>query len=152
MSLSKDVDAGYDRLHNGLLKLTRFWTNSSQRKNIARPGKCRFFNGEPILQITRTTEAYKLLLREDFKYMCAYCLLHEGQEQLGGGFQYFQIDHFRPVKFFPALINVYDNLYYACHWCNQAKSDTWPSETAAGRSVQISSIRALRTYTRSTRV
>ena len=23
---------------------------------------------------------------------------------------------------------MYDNLYYACHWCNQAKSDTWPSE------------------------
>ena len=72
--------------------------------------------------------AYKPLLREDFKYMCAYCLLHEGQEQLGGGFQYFQIDHFRPVKLFPALINVYDNLYYACHWCNRAKSETWPSE------------------------
>ncbi len=71
---------------------------------------------------------YKPLLREDFRHLCAYCLLHEGQEKLGGGFQNFQIDHFRPVKTFPALIAVYDNLYYACRWCNRAKWQTWPSE------------------------
>jgi HNH endonuclease len=72
--------------------------------------------------------AYKPLLREDFQYRCAYCLLHEGQAQLGEGFQNFQIDHFRPRNSFPELINVYDNLCYACRWCNRAKWQTWPTE------------------------
>jgi hypothetical protein len=71
---------------------------------------------------------YKPLLREEFNYRCAYCLLHEGQEGLGGGFHNFQIDHFRPVQTFPALVSVYANLYYACRWCNRAKWRTWPTE------------------------
>lgn len=58
--------------------------------------------------------------------MCAYCLLHEGDEG-AGGFHAFQIDHFRPVEHFPELEVTYDNLYYCCHWCNRAKWDTWPS-------------------------
>ena len=60
--------------------------------------------------------------------MCAYCLLQEGSE-ITGGFQSFQLDHFRPVAVFPILVNDYWNLYYCCHWCNNAKSDTWPDAT-----------------------
>jgi len=86
------------------------------------------FHRRPNPPIYADYRKYKPLLREDFKYLCAYCLLHEGQEQLGGGFQNFQIDHFRPVKLFPDLIRVYDNLCYACRWCNRAKWQTWPSE------------------------
>lgn len=77
----------------------------------------------PALQDYR---GYKPLLREDFRNLCAYCLLHEGDE-LGGGYQHFQIDHFRPIKSFPRLIAEYQNLYYSCRWCNNAKSDTWPT-------------------------
>jgi hypothetical protein len=60
-------------------------------------------------------------------------LLHEGQEGLGGGFHNFQIDHFRPRKLFPELINEYDNLCYACHFCNRAKWETWPSNEQLAR-------------------
>jgi hypothetical protein len=70
---------------------------------------------------------YKQALREDFQYRCAYCILHEG-DPYGGGFHHFQIDHFRPREDFPELRNTYSNLYYACSWCNRAKSDTWPSD------------------------
>jgi hypothetical protein len=70
---------------------------------------------------------YKQALREDFQYRCAYCILHEGPHGVGG-FHQFQIDHFRPRNKFPELTNTYSNLYYACSWCNRAKSDTWPSD------------------------
>jgi hypothetical protein len=72
---------------------------------------------------------YKPFLRVDFKYRCAYCRLHEG-DQYGGGFHNFQIDHFRPhsLPAFTHLINEYSNLYYSCRWCNRAKWETWPSE------------------------
>ncbi len=86
------------------------------------------FQRRPNPPIYTDYRAYKPLLREDFKHLCAYCLLHEGQEGLGGGYQSFQIDHFRPVKVFPDLIAVYNNLCYACRWCNRAKWQTWPSE------------------------
>ena len=71
---------------------------------------------------------YKPFLREDFRHLCAYCLLHEGHPQLGGGFQSYQIDHFRPRKTFPELVAVYDNLYYACRLCNRAKWEIWPTQ------------------------
>jgi len=71
--------------------------------------------------------AYKPYLRRDFLYRCAYCLLHEGDEP-AGGFHSFHIDHFRPQKHFPLLGATYQNLYYACHWCNRAKWDTWPTQ------------------------
>jgi hypothetical protein len=62
--------------------------------------------------------------------MCAYCLLQEGAP-ITGGFQSFQIDHFRPVAKFPHLTVEYWNLYYCCHWCNNTKSDTWPNRDQA---------------------
>jgi hypothetical protein len=86
------------------------------------------FHRRPDPPIYADYKLYKQILREDFQHRCAYCLLHEGQEKLGGGFHSFQIDHFRPVKLFPYLVATYDNLYYACHWCNRAKWQTWPSE------------------------
>src|SRR5438046_10063289 len=75
-------------------------------------------------------QRYKPLLRADFSYRCAYCLLHEGDE-LAGGFHHFQIDHFRPKSHpaFKHLISNYSNLYYSCQWCNRAKWETWPSDS-----------------------
>lgn len=90
-------------------------------------------NNPPVYSDYR---AYKPLLREDFRNLCAYCLLHEGDE-LGGGYQHFQIDHFRPVKSFPLLSAAYGNLYYSCRWCNNAKSDTWPSDEQARSGYQF---------------
>lgn len=74
--------------------------------------------------------AYKPYLRRDFQNRCCYCLLHEGDEQVGGGFHSFQIDHFKPVALFPEWELAYDNLYYTCRWCNRAKWDNWPSQKA----------------------
>jgi len=74
---------------------------------------------------------YKPYLRRDFLNRCAYCLLHEGDEA-AGGFHAFTIDHFKPRKHFPLLETIYGNLYYACRWCNRAKSDTWPTDAESG--------------------
>jgi hypothetical protein len=78
---------------------------------------------------------YKPYLRLDFLHRCAYCLLHEGDGP--GGFQWFSIDHFRPRKRFPLLETTYENLYYACPWCNRAKSDTWPTPDESKRGYEF---------------
>lgn len=77
---------------------------------------------------------YRPFLREDFRHCCAYCLLHEFW---AGGERNFEIDHFRPASRFPHLIGEYENLFYACHVCNQVKSDHWvpPGLEAAGISL-----------------
>ena len=85
------------------------------------------FHRRPDPPAETNYQRYKQALREDFKYRCAYCILHEG-DLFGGGFHNFQIDHFKPRDTFPALVNEYSNLYYACRWCNRAKDDTWPSD------------------------
>jgi uncharacterized protein (TIGR02646 family) len=70
---------------------------------------------------------YRPYLREDFLRHCAYCTVHEDEV---GGEDHFEIDHYRPVRKFPNLINEYSNLYYSCHGCNKpgAKGHNWPSE------------------------
>jgi uncharacterized protein (TIGR02646 family) len=79
-------------------------------------------------------QSYKLYLRKDFLFRCAYCLIHEAHY---GGLRNFHVDHFRPKnkKEFRELALVYSNLYYACGLCNTFKSDWWPSaeDLAAGR-------------------
>ena len=71
---------------------------------------------------------YKDCLRLDFQFRCAYCLIHEADNQ---GPENFQVDHFRPKskREFKSLEKVYSNLYYACYLCNKPgrKSDNWPS-------------------------
>src|SRR5438445_447483 len=84
------------------------------------------FNRRPNPPFYADYKAYKPLLREDFKYLCAYFLLHEVDE-LGGGFQNFQINHFRPFRCYPARNSTYCNIDYACRWYNRAKWQTWPS-------------------------
>ena len=67
--------------------------------------------------------SYRSFVREDFRRCCAYCLLHEFW---AGGERNFELDYLRPVSRFPHLLNDYQNLFYACHVCNQVKSDHWP--------------------------
>lgn len=69
---------------------------------------------------------YKPYLRKDFRYRCAYCLIHEAHY---GGLRNFHVDHFRPKSKgrFRRLALTYANLYYACGLCNTFKGDHWPS-------------------------
>lgn len=66
---------------------------------------------------------YKPHLRKDFKRNCGYC---DDSDVYCGGQNAFHIDHFRPLKLFPAMEYEYVNLIYACSYCNIAKSDDWP--------------------------
>ena len=70
---------------------------------------------------------YRDLLRRDFQYRCAYCLIPEFHN---GGAANFAIDHYRPVRGAyarPDLASDYTNLYWCCSECNQNKADYWPS-------------------------
>jgi hypothetical protein len=70
---------------------------------------------------------YRPFLRQDFRFRCAYCLIHEFYL---GGEAGCEIDHHRPQNgqwARPDLISVYENLYWCCRECNQNKGDTWPS-------------------------
>jgi len=69
-------------------------------------------------------KSYKPWLREDFRYACVYCTIHEGEF---GGFHSFHVEHFRPKSRFPKLETEYTNLLYACWKCNSYKSEDWPS-------------------------
>ena len=55
-------------------------------------------------------------LREAFGDICGYC------ESVCKG----EVDHFRPKARFPKLVYVWLNWVFACHDCNNAKSNTWP--------------------------
>ena len=68
--------------------------------------------------------SFKEYLREDFNLRCGYC---DAADHYSGGFRAYQIDHFAPKKLFPALKNEYNNLVYSCFYCNNGKSDHWPS-------------------------
>jgi hypothetical protein len=81
------------------------------------------------------TERYRPFLRRDFRCACAYC---ERPESFLGGEEFYEIDHFRPVKRFPELEFHYPNLYYACGKCNRHKSGTWPAEELMERGFRFS--------------
>lgn len=62
-------------------------------------------------------------LRKSFKFSCAYCTITES-ESPGATFN---IDHYRPVTYFPLLRDECDNLRYSCPRCNSYKRDNWIS-------------------------
>ena len=72
-----------------------------------------------------TMHINKKHLAKDFLHRCAYC---DDLDLYGGGYRAYQVDHFAPQTKFPKLAYDYDNLLYACPWCNRAKWDAWPSE------------------------
>lgn len=88
-----------------------------------------FRNAIPIRTCTTKYErytSYKTFLRKDFNRRCGYC---DDRDTICGGARGFHIDHFRPRKHFAHLENEYNNLVYACPYCNGGKSDDWPSGT-----------------------
>lgn len=63
---------------------------------------------------------YKKHLQKDFNSRCGYT---DCPDKWFGGPNNFQIDHLRPKKHFPELLNDYNNLVYCCSYVNQAKLD-----------------------------
>lgn len=78
--------------------------------------------------------AFRPYVRADFIRQCAYCLL---SEELAGGEENFELDHFRPKSRFPALLNDFFNIYYSCHPCNHTKLAYWPSAELEARGVSF---------------
>lgn len=74
----------------------------------------------------RTNKTNKKYLAQDFNHRCAYC---DDWDRYNGGARSYHVEHFAPKEKFPALKYTYDNLLYACPYCNEAKSDKWPSDS-----------------------
>lgn len=70
--------------------------------------------------------SYRKTLREDFNYRCGYCDDHDSYR-----IRSYTIDHFVPQNpsNFKCTIapNFYYNLVYACRYCNEAKTNKWPT-------------------------
>jgi uncharacterized protein (TIGR02646 family) len=64
---------------------------------------------------------YRNDLRQDFVGACGYCGDDDGRADPST----FHIDHFAPKKLFPDFELTYENLVYACRFCNVSKSDHW---------------------------
>jgi len=77
---------------------------------------------------------YRTCLRWEFGFTCAFCLLQEadlaplGSEGLG----LMTIEHFVPASADADRVSDYENCYYACRLCNQARSDA-PIQDRLGR-------------------
>ena len=76
----------------------------------------RSYHGE----VFRTNRTNKKHLSADFGHRCAYC---DDLDEYGGGYRAYHVEHFAPKEKFPELRYDYDNLLYACPWCNRAKWD-----------------------------
>lgn len=74
----------------------------------------------------KTNKTNKKYLAQDFDHRCAYC---DDLDRYNGGMRSYHVEHFAPKEKFPALKYTYDNLLYACPYCNEAKSDKWPSDS-----------------------
>lgn len=70
-----------------------------------------------------SSDKCKMYLRNDFRFQCAYCGLHEANCGVMGELC-FEKDHFIPRN---AQVNwdieQYENMVYACRTCNSRKSD-----------------------------
>ncbi len=81
---------------------------------------------------------YRPWLRDEFSFRCVYCLWREeylDEEQT--------IDHFLPKVHHPDLETNYDNLVYACRWCNRRKRTKLvpdPAKAAYADCLRVSAI------------
>ena len=73
----------------------------------------------------KTNRTNKKYLSIDFDNRCAYC---DDLDKYNGGYNTYQVEHFAPKEKFPSLRYTYDNLLYACPYCNRFKSNKWPSD------------------------
>lgn len=83
-----------------------------------------FCRTTPVPEIRSGYQAFRPYVREDFRALCAYCLL---PELWAAGEDNFELDHFYPRVLFPERVSDFYNLYYSCHVCNHIKHDKWPS-------------------------
>ncbi len=69
-------------------------------------------------------QTYRSCLRWEFGFTCAFCLCHEADFAPRGaeGLGITQVEHFIPVSHDAAGTNDYSNCFYACCYCNQARS------------------------------
>ena len=70
---------------------------------------------------------YKPYLRREFDSRCVYCRKSDLDQEPGA----FQVEHYRPRKYFPNLATTYSNLFYACSTCNIFKADYWSERVEA---------------------
>lgn len=89
---------------------------------LRRKRPIRSYHGEAF----HTSTTNKKHLSVDFGHRCAYC---DDLDEYGGGYRTYHVEHFAPKEKFPELRYDYDNLLYACPWCNRAKWNIWPSNS-----------------------
>lgn len=96
----------------------------------------RFKRSSPAPKVKGDYPAFRPYVRQDFEQCCAYCYLHERH---AGGEKNFELDHFRPLKQFPKLRRVFENLHWSCHVCNgiKSKSNHWPSDELLARGIRF---------------
>lgn len=77
---------------------------------------------------------YRPCLRWDFGFSCAFCLLHESDFGVVGveGLGLMGVEHFTPVSVDRSRANSYENCFYCCRLCNEARS-TSPVRDGEGR-------------------
>ena len=75
-------------------------------------------------KIYKCYRSFKPYLRKDFNQRCGYC---DDLDSYSDGSRAYHIDHFKPhsIPKFLKLKHCYDNLVYACPYCNGAKSNKW---------------------------
>lgn len=77
-------------------------------------------------EFRKTNSSNKKYLVNDFEHRCAYC---DDLDSISvGGCEQYHVEHFAPKEKFPELKFQYDNLLYACPYCNRSKNDDWPSD------------------------
>lgn len=76
-------------------------------------------------EFRKTNSNNKKYLVEDFDHRCAYC---DDLDKISGGYDSYHVEHFAPKEKFSELKFMYDNLLYACPYCNRCKNDDWPSD------------------------
>lgn len=79
-----------------------------------------------------TYSDWKPLLADEANHQCVYCAIRESSF---GGLRNFHVEHYRPKKKFPALINEFSNLFFACAICNTFKGDDWPRDPESNHGV-----------------
>lgn len=88
--------------------------------------KVHYFQPVRTIGITSDRKSeYRELLRNDFKALCCYC--GKSEEIYNTRKKKFEVEHFRPRKYFKELEFDYYNLSFCCDTCNRKKWDYWPS-------------------------
>ncbi len=75
-------------------------------------------------KVYKNYSSFKTFIRKDFNQRCGYC---DDWDSYAGGSRAYHIDHFKPhsIPEFLKLKSCYNNLVYACPFCNGAKSNKW---------------------------